>query len=161
MMKMSDSEIIFRHIMRNDIDTVLAIIRKIGQGHNTMGFRDLLLTDPGKPLDFSFVCEYEGMLVGFVFARLEHHIAPPVGTCVIKGIAIDPEFQNRGIGSKLVSHLLNYCYTEGVPKTRALLYEGETDLARFFERLSFKRSKIINYDADFEYLPSESGTRQL
>ena len=47
---MSDSEIIFRHIMRNAIDTVLAIIRKIGQGHNTMGFRDLLLTDPGRAI---------------------------------------------------------------------------------------------------------------
>jgi N-acetylglutamate synthase-like GNAT family acetyltransferase len=156
---MSDNEMIVRRIMHNDIDAVLTLIRKIGQGHHAKGYRDLLLTDPGRTLDFSFVCEYKGMLVGVVLARLEHHVVPPVDTCVIKGIAIDADFQKRGIGSKLVSHLLNHCYNQGIPKTRAFLYEGETDLARFFERLSFKRSKIINYDADFEYLPSEFGTR--
>ena len=158
---MRDNEIIIRHITHEDIDKVLTLIKTIGHGHAAKGYRDLLLADPGRPLDFSFVCECGEMLVGFVLARLEHHISRPNGICVIKGIAVDPDFEKRGIGSKLVSHLLNYCYDEGVPKTRALLYEGETDLAKFFEKLSFKRSNIINYDADFEYLPSESGTRRL
>jgi hypothetical protein len=52
---MSDNEMIVRRIMHNDIDTVLTLIRKIGQGHHAKGYRDLLLTDPGRTLDFSFV----------------------------------------------------------------------------------------------------------
>jgi ribosomal protein S18 acetylase RimI-like enzyme len=155
-----DSEINVRRMTRNDIDTVLVLDRKIGRGQSTISYRDLVVTDPSGPLDFSFVCEYVGIVVGFVLARLEYLGIPLIGTCVIDGIAVDPDYQKHGIGSKLVSKVMDRCYAEGVPTARALIDEGNTALSQFFERLSFKPSKIINYDAIFEYLPSESGTRQ-
>lgn len=155
-----DSETNVRRMMRNDIDTVLVLDRKIGRGQSTISYRDLVITDPGGSLDFSFVCEYGGTVVGFILARLAYLGIPLVGTCVIDGIAVDPDYQKHGIGSKLVSKVLDRCYDEGISTTRALIYEEDTDLSRFFQKLSFKRSKIINYDATSEYLPSESGTRQ-
>jgi ribosomal protein S18 acetylase RimI-like enzyme len=155
-----DTNMNIRRIMRSDIDTVLALDRKIGQGKSTISYRDLIVTDPGGPLDFSFVCEYEGVVAGFILARLHYLGIPLVGTCVIHGIAVDPDRQNLGIGSKLVDKVMDRCYDEGVPTARALIDEGDTDLARLFQRLNFKRSKIINHDADFEYVPSASGTRQ-
>jgi ribosomal protein S18 acetylase RimI-like enzyme len=155
-----DSEINVRRFMRNDIDAVLTLDRKIGLGKSTISYKDLVIADPGGPLDFSFVCEYKGMVVGFILARLEHLGIPLVGTCVIEGIAVDPDHQNKGLGRKLVVKVLDRCYAEGVPKTRALIDEDDKDLAQFFQRLEFKPSKIINYDASFDYVQSQSGTRQ-
>ncbi len=153
----SDGELNVRRMMRNDIDKVLELDRKIGVGKSTISYRDLVDTDPGGPLDFSCVCEYRGIFVGFVLARLSYLGIPLVGTCVIEGIATDPEYRKLGIGSKLVNNLLDRCYTEGVPKTRALIDESDVDLVQFFQRLSFKRSKITNYDFDVitDYLPAK------
>lgn len=155
-----ENELSVRRMMRNDIDTVLALDRKIGSGQSTISYRDLVVTDPGGPLDFSFVCEYRTAVVGFILARLEYLGIPLIGTCVIDGIAVDPDYQKHGIGSKLVSNVMDRCYAESVPRARALIDEDDTDLARMFLRLNFKPSKIINYDATFDYMPSQTGTRQ-
>lgn len=155
-----DGEMKVRRMMHSDIDTVLALDRKIGRGQSTISYRDLVITDPGGPLDFSFVCEYKGAVVGFILAQLEYLGVPLIGTCVINGIAVDPDYQKHGIGSTLVNKVMDRCYAESVPKARALIDEDDTNLSRLFLRLNFKPSKIINYDATFDYMPSETGTKQ-
>lgn len=157
----NESEIIVRRMIRSDIDMVLALDRKIGRGQSTISYRDLaVVADPGGPLDFSFVCEHNGTVIGFILARLEYLGIPLIGTCVIDGIAVDPDYQKHGIGSKLVNNVMDRCYANSVPKARALINEDDTDLARLFVRLNFKPSKIMNYDAEFDYVPSETRTRQ-
>lgn len=144
--KIVDSEVIVRRMTRGDIDTILALDAKIGEGKSKVSYRDLVVTDPGGALDFSFVCEYNGKVIGFVLARLAYIGLPLIGTCVIGAVAVDPEYQEQGIGSKMVNKVLDRCYDEDVPRARALINEEDSDLARFFQRLSFHRSKVINYD---------------
>jgi ribosomal protein S18 acetylase RimI-like enzyme len=157
MSKIVDSEIIIRRMMRSDIDPILVLDEKIGQGQSKVSYRDLVVTDPGGPLDFSFVCEYKGIIIGFILARLAYMGLPLIATCVMGAIAVDPDYQEQGIGSKMVNKVLDRCYNEDVPRARALIDEEDIDLARFFQRLSFQRSKFANYDhlAIADYLPSK------
>jgi len=158
MSTISDSDMIVRRMTRSDIDTILTLDRKISQVRGKVTYRDLVVIEPSGPLDFSFVCEYQGVIVGFILARLAYLGIPLTGTCVIGAIAVDPVYQKHGIGSKMVNEVLDRCYREGVPKARALIDQEDTDLSRFFQGLAFKRSRIINYDNDAisDYLPSKS-----
>ncbi len=157
MSTISDGDIIIRRMTRSDIDAILALDKKIGGVQGKVSYRDLVVTDPGGPLDFSFVCESRGVIVGFILARLAYLGIPLIGTCVISAIAVASDNQKHGIGNKMVNKVLDRCYDEGVPKARALIDEADADLSRFFQKLSFKRSKIVNYDNDAipDYLPAK------
>jgi ribosomal protein S18 acetylase RimI-like enzyme len=153
----NNNEINIRRMMRNDIDAVLALDRKIGGGKGTINYRDLVEIDPGGPLDFSCVCESKGIMIGFILVRISYFGIPLTATCVINSIATDPDYEKHGIGSALVNNLLDRCYAEGVPKARAPIDETNADLLRFYQRLSFKRTNIVDYDFEVvsDYLTSK------
>ena len=153
-----ENDIIIRRMTRSDIDAILALDKKIGGVQGKISYRDLVVTDPGGSLDFSFVCESQGVMVGFILARLAYLGIPLIGTCIIGAIAVASDYQRQGIGNKMVNRVLDRCYDEGVPKARALIDLEDIELSRFSQKLSFKRSKIVNYDNDAipDYLPSKS-----
>ena len=139
-----------RRMARSDIDAVLALDKEIGRGQSRISYRDMVATDPGGPLDLSFVAEADGRVVGFILARLAYLYIPFAEVCVIQGIVVNPDYQRRGIGSRLVNELLSYCHTEEINTIRAIVHEQNTELRRFVEELGFHRSAILNYDKTFE-----------
>ena len=149
---MEKGEVNIRRMARSDIDSVLAIDRKISGGEGLITHRDMVAADPGGSLDLSFVAEVGGQVVGFILARLMYVGVPFTEIAVIQAIVVDPDYQRRGIASRLVHALLGHCHTEGVRVNtiRAILDEGDTRLRRFFERLGFHRSELINYTRTFE-----------
>jgi ribosomal protein S18 acetylase RimI-like enzyme len=64
-------------------------------------------------------------------------------------LLVDPDYQNRGIGVRLLGKLVEHCEEEGINTIRALIEEHNNELTRFFERLGFNRSTVINYDKTF------------
>jgi ribosomal protein S18 acetylase RimI-like enzyme len=140
----------FRPMTRSDTRAVLTLDRKFNKSGSRLSDKDMAATEPGGPLDLSFVAEDEGKMVGFLIARIGYYMIPFVEVCIIQGVLIDPEYQSRGIGSKLLTELLDYCQNEGINTVRALVEEHDTDLRRFFERLGFQSSTILNYDKTFE-----------
>jgi len=149
--RMEKGEVNIRRMARSDIDSVLAIDRKISGG-GLITYKDMVATDPGGALDLSFVSEVGGQVVGFILARLTYVGVPFIEIAVIQAIVVDPDYQRRGIATRLVHALLGHCHTEGVRvKTiRAVVEEHNTGLQRFFERLGFHRSELINYNRTFE-----------
>jgi len=139
-----------RRMMRSDIDSVLAIDRKIGGGRGLITYRDMVAVDPGGALDLSFVSEVDGKVVGFILARLTYAGVPFTEVALIQAIVVDPDYQRRGIASRLVNALLGYCHGEGINTIRAVLDERNADLKRFFQRLGFRRSELVNYTKTFE-----------
>jgi ribosomal protein S18 acetylase RimI-like enzyme len=77
-------------------------------------------------------------------------MVPLTEVCIIHAIFIHPDYQGRGIGSKLVEALLNHCQTEGIGTVRALIPKDNKELQALFKRQGFKRSHIINFDRTFE-----------
>jgi len=139
-----------RPMTRSDIHAVLALDRGIGKGRGFLSYKDMAATDPGGPLDLSFVAEVEGKLVGFIMTRLAYLMIPFTEVCIIQGILTDPAYQGRGVGSELVRRLLDYCQAEGINTIRALVPERNKELQHFVETHGFRRSTIINYDKTFE-----------
>ena len=72
-----------RHMTRQDIDAVLSLDRKFGKGTNSLSYKDMVTTDPGGPLDLSFVAEVAGTIVGCVIARLTYVMVPLTGICLL------------------------------------------------------------------------------
>jgi len=149
-----------RRMLRSDIDAVISLEREIGGGLTAVSRRDLIITDPGGPLDFSFVYEVGGKIVGFVLARLEYLGIPFVPICCISGVGVKREYQRQSIGSQLINKVLDLCYSEGISKARAFLDEDNAEIKIFAKELGFKPSNIINYDIDFEYTGAKPSTRQ-
>ena len=99
------------------------------------------------PLDLSFIAEYEGHFVGFILARLICAGLPMVRVGVIFYIAVNPDYQNCGIGSMLVNALKSNCKAEGIETIRALVPHSETRMMKYFEKMGFHASTIINLDS--------------
>lgn len=142
--------LLIRRMSRDDIDAVISLTRKFAPGQLTVTYRDMAATDPGGPLDLSFVALLDGKLIGFVIARLAYVYIPFTEICLLHGIVVDPEYQRHHIGSRLVQELFSQCQLEDIGTVRALVNEQDTGLKNFVESLGFKRSKIVNYDKTFE-----------
>jgi len=140
----------FRRMTRSDIDAVLDIDRKIGGGRGLITYRDMVAADPGGALDLSFVSEVDGKVVGFILARLTYVGVPFIEIAIIQAIVADPDYQRRGIASRLANVLLEHCHAEGINTIRAIVDESNADLKRFFQRLGFRRSELVNYVRTFE-----------
>ena len=140
----------FRPMTRSDTRAVLALARKAAIVGGHLSDKDMAATDPGGPLDLSFIAEVDGKAIGFLLARLAYLMIPFTEVCLLQGILIDPDYQEHGIGSKLLRELLDYCQSEGINTIRALVEQHNDELRRFLERLGFRSSNIINYDKTFE-----------
>ena len=68
----------------------------------------------------------------------------------LRWFIVDPEFQGRQIGSRMVNELINHCYNEKINTIRALVNQNDNELREFVEFLGFHRSAIINFDKTFE-----------
>jgi ribosomal protein S18 acetylase RimI-like enzyme len=98
------------------------------------------------PLDLSFIAEYEGLLVGFILAKLVYAGMPMTGVGVIFLIAVNPDYQERGIGSMLIETLKSRCKSEGIETIRALIPRNDTKITKYFEKAGFRTSNIVNFD---------------
>jgi ribosomal protein S18 acetylase RimI-like enzyme len=145
-----ERQILIRRMTRSDIDGVLALDRKIGNGKTSISYRDMIVSDPGGALDLSFVAEAGEKMVGFLLAKLVYVYIPLSEICIIQAVVVDPEFQRQDIGSKLVNELLDQCQLEDIYTVRALVDNHDEKQRLFIERLGFRRSNIINYDKTFE-----------
>jgi len=141
-----------RRMGRGDVNAVLAIDRKISGGRGLITYEDMVAAAPGGALDLSFVAEIDGQVAGFILARITYVGVPFIEIAVIQALVVDPDYQRRGIATRLVHALLDYCHTEEVRVNtiRVALDERNIRLRRFFERLGFRRSELIGYTRTFE-----------
>ncbi len=139
-----------RPMKRSDIRAVLALDSKIRNGQDHPIDKELGNTNPEGSIDVSFVAEVGGNTIGFIIARLAHVMIPLTEVCMLQGILVDPDYQNRGIGIRLLGNLVGYCQDKGISTIRTPVEKHNDDLRRFFERLGFRLSTIVNYDKTIE-----------
>jgi ribosomal protein S18 acetylase RimI-like enzyme len=108
--------------------------------------KDVVASQLRGPLDLSFIAEYEGLLVGFILAKLVYAGMPVTGVGVIFLIAVNPDYQERGIGSMLIDTLRNHCKSEGIETIRGLVPQRDARIIKYFEKGGFRTSNIINFD---------------
>ena len=146
-----EAKISIRLMTRSDIHEVLALNRIIqGLRRDVISYEDMASANPGTPPDLSFVAEVEGRIVGFAINRSMYLMVPLTEVCIIHAIFVHPDYQERGIGRKLIQALLNHCQIEGIGTVRALIPKDNKEVQILFKRQGFKRSHIINFDKTFE-----------
>ena len=109
--------------------------------------REMLDFQLGGRLDLSLIAEYSGYLAGFVLARLIYAGLPMTGVGVIFFIAVKPDYQGYGIGTMLIDALKSNCKANGIETIRALVPQNDTRTMKYFGKIGFHPSNIINLDS--------------
>lgn len=146
MTDLSKEAISVRRMTRSDIDAVIGLDKKIGKGKSQISYKDMAALDPGGPLDFSFIAEAGGKVIGFTLARLMYMGMPFSEFCVIYAIDVAEEHQGKGVGRRLADEILDRCRDEGIDTIRAIFPEKNEKLRKAVENLGFRRSPVVNYD---------------
>lgn len=109
--------------------------------------KEMLASQLQSRFDLSLIAEYEGHLAGFVLARLIYAGLPMTGFAVIFFIAVKSDYQGCGIGSMLIDALKSNCKAKGIKTVRALVPKHDTKIMKYFKKIGFSPSNIINFDS--------------
>jgi len=140
-----ERKIRIRPMEPEDIDSVLAIDRKITGVRRAVTFTDLITGDLGGVLGLSLVAEVDGQVAGFILARRAYVGEPVVEAGLIQILGVDPDYWRQGIATKLVNALLDTCKSKKLDAVRIMVNERDRQLQGLFEHLGFRRGKLIDY----------------
>jgi ribosomal protein S18 acetylase RimI-like enzyme len=128
-----------------DIDSVLAIDRKITGVRRAATYTDLLIGDLGKIPDLSFVAEVNGEVQGFLLARRAYFGEPFTEVGLIQILGVDPDYWRQGIASQLITALVETSQAKKLNAVRIMVDENDSQLQALFSHMGFKRGKLIDY----------------
>jgi ribosomal protein S18 acetylase RimI-like enzyme len=140
-----EPKIRIRPMEHEDIDSVLAIDRKITGKRRAITYTELITGDLGGVLALSFVAEVDGVVQAFLLARRIYIVTPPGEVGLIQILGVDPDYQRRGIASKMVKALIDACREKKLSAVRIMINKGDEQLVGLFEHLGFRRGELIDY----------------
>jgi ribosomal protein S18 acetylase RimI-like enzyme len=149
---MSEGAMKTRLMKAEDFDAVVGIDEKVvntsRREYYETKFEKLFKTKDYLPA--SLVAEDEnGSVVGFVMGEIymgEYGIFQEAAT--LDTIGVDPEFQHRGIGERLINEFMDHLKSLGVQKINTLVNWNDDRLIHFFSANHFSPSKTINLERD-------------
>lgn len=144
------SKIRVRPMEPEDIDSVIAIDSKITGVRRAATYTDLIIGDLGKIPDLSFVAEVDGEVQGFVLARRAYFGEPFTEVGLIQILGVDPDHWRQGIATQMVNALVETCQDKKLNAVRIMIDESDDQLQHLFQRLGFRRGKLIDYTKTFK-----------
>lgn len=146
---MDESSTKIRLMKADDFDAVVAIDGKVLQTgrpeYYRVKFEKLFNTNDYLPV--SLVAEEGGKVVGFVMGELflgEYGIFQEEAT--LHTIGVDPDYQHKGIGRRLINEFVDHLKKVGVQKLNTLVDWNDSRLIHFFSANQFSPSKTINLE---------------
>jgi ribosomal protein S18 acetylase RimI-like enzyme len=147
---MNEGSITIRLMQADDFDAVVGIDAKAGQisrpEYYEMKFDKLFKSNDYVPT--SLVAQKEdGTVVGFVMGELymgEYGIFQEEAR--LDSIGVDPDYQQQGVGEKLINEFIDHLRTIGVQKVSTLVDWNDSRLIHFFSSNRFSPSKTINLE---------------
>ena len=144
---MNESPIKIRLMKADDFDAVVKIDEKVVKTsrleYYKLKFDKLVHSKDYVPT--SLVAEAEsGTVVGFVMGELyigEYGISQEKAT--LDTIGVDPDYQHKGIGERLINEFMDHLRTLGVRKINTLVDWNDSKLIHFFSANRFSPSKTI------------------
>jgi ribosomal protein S18 acetylase RimI-like enzyme len=133
-----------RPMEHEDIDSVLAIDRKITGVRRAVTYTELITGDLGGVLALSIVAEVDGTVQGFILAR-RAYIGEPTEVGLVQMLGVDPDHQRQGIATKMVNAFLDTCRSKNLSAVRIVINERDDQLKGLFEHLGFRRGEFIDY----------------
>ena len=146
---MSDDTISIRLMTENDLEAILNIDEKIVHisrlEYYQLKFERLFSSKDYLPT--SFVAEDNGVVVGFLMGELymgQFGIFQEVAS--MDTIGVDPAYQHRGVGKKLMDEFIDHLRQIGVNKINTLVDWNDAQLIHFFSANQFNPSRKINLE---------------
>ena len=147
---MNESSIKIRLMQADDFNAVVGIDAKVGKAsrpeYYEMKFDKLFTSNDYVPT--SLVAETEdATVVGFVMGELymgEYGIFQEEAR--LDTIGVDPDYQHRGIGERLINEFMDHLRTIGVQKVSTLVDWNDSRLIHFFSSNHFSPSRTINLE---------------
>ena len=144
---MNASAINIRLMKADDFDAVVGIDEKVLKAfrpeYYEMKFDKLFSSKDYLPT--SLVAEEEdGTVVGFIMGELymgEYGIFQEEAT--LDTIGVDPSYQHKGIGERLINEFADHLRALGVQKINTLVDRNDSILMHFFDANQFSPSKTI------------------
>lgn len=140
-----------------DIDTILELNRQIGQIHHqhcpevfcppSPEERDFLLGAIGSEGRLFCVAEQDGMVVGFLTARIDINETVPFLTrqpiCRIGSVVVDEQSRSRGIGRALIAHCERWARARDASQIRLEVMAFNERAKALYVSLGFARQSEI------------------
>ena len=82
----------------------------------------------------TFVASAEDVVLGFISSVQSYGIGLEVGFMQITALAVQKEYQNKGIGTKLLKHMEAYAKAKGVQSIILRCNINSTDAHAFYQR---------------------------
>ena len=91
------------------------------------------------------IVENNREIIGYTIGRLRNR-APAEQVAEILSLAVDPDFRQKGIGTKLTNFLINHFKEKGLKETSLCVRTKNKTGISFYQKLGFKILKTIkNY----------------
>ena len=143
-----DTELTFRVLTADDIDAMIAIDEMIVQRKRSDLFREQFMEQietHGEEAFGAFVDEET--LVGFVACETKVYIYGYEDLSAwIVFLAVDPNFQDQGIGTALMKKVINHYTEKGIKVIRTICQWNWGDLVEFFSSVGFKQSSFLTLE---------------
>lgn len=145
MIKKSEGKVNIRPMVMDDIDPILEIDKKIVGAKRAASYSYPDIEHLKGEVDFSFVAESNGEIVGFILGT-HLHIGDPVSEVgLIQIVGIDTDYRRQGIAQRLVNALVNVARTRGLKTVRVMVRDDDTQLSDFFTHIGFGSGRLIDY----------------
>ena len=126
-------------------ERIFTIDRHVGRLAKPVSYADLITGDVSELLALGFVAEVEGHVRGFILGQREHvgESATEVGRILILGV--HPDYQRRGIATKLVNTICDKYHSEGIKRVHMNIDQRDKELLDFIEHMGFSVGHLIDY----------------
>jgi ribosomal protein S18 acetylase RimI-like enzyme len=138
-----------RRARKADLPTIIALDERVTRVPKTEYWRDLFERfseqEQGRAI---FIAEINGRVVGFAIGEVRawEFGSPPCGW--IFGFDVDPEFRERGIGSRLLNALTSFFRSCGVSTLRTMLRRDDNLIMSFFRSQGLMAGPFIQLEKD-------------
>ncbi len=138
-----------RPLQQEDFNAVVEIDRKVSKSLRSEYYETKFarVLDEKSRVVTSLVAVADGKVVGFVMGELfvgEYGI--PETAATLDTLGIDPEWQRKGTGKKLMEEFVSHLRKAGVEKINTLVNWNDWQLIRFFSTNGFEPAKTVNLE---------------
>ncbi|MFX0050592.1 MAG: GNAT family N-acetyltransferase [Candidatus Hermodarchaeota archaeon] len=145
----------FRHLSVDDIDDIITIDNHIVRRKRSKLFRGKLHEQLATHGDESLgAVTPEGKLIGYILAETIVYIygSDDLSAWIVL-LGVDPSYQDKGIGTALVTKMFTHFSKKGVKVIRTICQWDWGDLVEFFSSVGFKPSEYLTLERETSHNP--------
>ncbi|MEO2069225.1 MAG: ribosomal protein S18-alanine N-acetyltransferase [Desulfurobacteriaceae bacterium] len=123
-------DLLVRECREEDIGDILKIER---ESFSDCWSKETLEKELSLPFSYFLVAEVNKEVVGYLISWIIDEV------CELNRIAVSKRFRGKGIGKKLITSLINFCFEKSVKGILLEVRESNFAAIRFYESFGFKK----------------------